>query len=118
MLPSGEELCSRSRLSLKQPHSGAGIGGLVLAITIGKYDPSIPIDLYEAHDSIDTAGVGISVTKKTHQVLIELGLFDDFKQLLAHDPERSRGEQHFIPRLCRFQSDRHTRPQRKASRHT
>jgi salicylate hydroxylase len=74
------------------PCSGAGIGGLVLAITIGKYAPSIPIDLYEAHDSIDTTGVGITISKKTRGVLIELGLFDDFKQILTHDPERSRGE--------------------------
>ena len=72
--------------------SGAGIGGLVLAITIGKYDSSIPIDIYEAHDSIDTAGVGITISKQTHQVLTELGLFDDFKQILTHDPERSLGE--------------------------
>ncbi|KAF8558599.1 FAD/NAD(P)-binding domain-containing protein [Imleria badia] len=70
---------------------GAGIGGLVLAITIGKYDPSIPIDLYEAHDSIDTDGVGISIWQKTHEVLMELGLFDDFKQIFTFDPERSRG---------------------------
>ncbi|KAF8558630.1 FAD/NAD(P)-binding domain-containing protein [Imleria badia] len=73
------------------PRSGAGIGGLVLAITIGKYDPSIPIDLYEAHDSIDTAGVGISVWKKTHEVLTDLALFDEFKQIFTYDPERSRG---------------------------
>ena len=70
--------------------SGAGIGGLVLAITIGKYDSSIPIDMYEANDSIDTAGVGISVSKKTYQVLIELGLSDDFKQILTHDPQAQR----------------------------
>ena len=76
------------------PCSGAGIGGLVLAITIGKYGPSIPIDLYEAHDSIDTAGVGITVWRQTHEVLIELGLFDDFQQILTHDPQRNPGEQH------------------------
>ena len=75
-----------------EPRSGAGIGGLALAITIGKYDPSIPIDLYEAHDAIDTAGVGITVPKKTQQVLIALGFFDDFRQILTHDPEQSRGE--------------------------
>ena len=75
-----------------EPRSGAGIGGLALAITIGKYDPSIPIDLYEAHDAIDTAGVGITVPKKTQQVLIALGLFDDFRHTLTHDPEQSRGE--------------------------
>jgi salicylate hydroxylase len=68
---------------------GAGIGGLVLAITIGKYDPSIPIDLYEARDSIDTAGVGITVWRQTHEVMIELGLFDDFKQIFTHSAEGS-----------------------------
>jgi hypothetical protein len=91
VLPSGEELCSHSRLSLKY-HSGAGIGGLVLAITIGKYDPSIPIDLYEARDSIDTAGVGITVWRQTHEVMIELGLFDDFKQIFTHSAEGSYSE--------------------------
>ena len=74
------------------PRSGAGIGGLVLAITIGKYDPSIPIDLYEAHDSLDTAGVGITVWRQTHEVMIELGLFDDFKQIFSQNPESSRSE--------------------------
>ncbi|KAG6380303.1 hypothetical protein JVT61DRAFT_8412 [Boletus reticuloceps] len=70
---------------------GAGIGGLVLAITIGKYDPSIPIDLYEAHDSIDTAGVGITVWKNTHDVMINLGLFDEFKQIFTYGPEHNQG---------------------------
>ena len=79
-------------LVTQMPRSGAGIGGLVLAITIAKYDPSIPIDLYEAHDSIDTAGVGITVWRQTHEVLIELGLFDDFKQIFTHSPESSRSE--------------------------
>ena len=79
-------------LVTQMPRSGAGIGGLVLAITIGKYDPSIPIDLYEAHDSIDTAGVGITVWRQTHEVMIELGLLDDFKQIFTHSPEDSRSE--------------------------
>ncbi|KAH0831269.1 hypothetical protein J3R83DRAFT_13903 [Lanmaoa asiatica] len=70
---------------------GAGIAGLVLAITIGKYDPLIPIDLYEAHDSIDSAGVGISVWRRTHEIMIELGLFDEFKQIFTHNPDSSRG---------------------------
>ncbi|KAF8558629.1 FAD/NAD(P)-binding domain-containing protein [Imleria badia] len=84
-------LSSESRPKFRVAICGAGIGGLVLAITIGKYDPSIPIDLYEAYDSIDTAGVGITVWKKTHEVLIDLGLFDEFKQIFTYDPERSRG---------------------------
>ncbi|KAG8216148.1 hypothetical protein J3R82DRAFT_8154 [Butyriboletus roseoflavus] len=70
---------------------GAGIAGLVLAITIGRYDPSIAIDLYEAHDSIDTTGVGITVWRQVHEVMIELGLFDEFKQIISHDSDSTRG---------------------------
>ncbi|KAG8216147.1 hypothetical protein J3R82DRAFT_8153 [Butyriboletus roseoflavus] len=73
------------------PFSGAGIAGLVLAITIGRYNPSIPIDIYEAHDSIDTAGVGITVWRQVHEVMIELGLCDEFKQIISHGPDATRG---------------------------
>ena len=70
-------------------HSGAGIGGLVLAVTIGKYDPTIPIDLYEAHGSVDTVGVGITLWKQVHEVMIELGLFDDLKQIFTPNAENN-----------------------------
>lgn len=72
-------------------HSGAGIAGLVLAITIGKYDPSIPIDLYEAHDCIDTDGVGITVWQQVNEVMIELGLFDDLKRIFTPNDGDDRG---------------------------
>ncbi|KAF8558565.1 FAD/NAD(P)-binding domain-containing protein [Imleria badia] len=85
-VPSPSESTPKFRVAI----CGAGIGGLVLAITIGKYDPSMPVDLYEGRDSIDTGGVGIIIAKKTHEVLIELGLFDEFKQISTYDLERSR----------------------------
>jgi salicylate hydroxylase len=56
---------------------GAGIGGLVLAITIGKFaGRDIHIDLYEAHDAITTVGAGISVSRRTAEVMVELGLYE------------------------------------------
>ncbi|KAH0831257.1 hypothetical protein J3R83DRAFT_13890 [Lanmaoa asiatica] len=89
---SGSLSCSESAPKFRVAICGAGIGGLVLAITIGKYDPSIPIDLYEAHDSIDTAGVGITVLKQTHEVMIELGLLDEFKQIFTNSPRVRRSD--------------------------
>ncbi|KAH0831273.1 hypothetical protein J3R83DRAFT_13908 [Lanmaoa asiatica] len=83
---------SESGLKFRVAICGAGIAGLVLVITIGKYDPSIPIDLYEAHDSINTAGAGFAAWRQTHGIIIELGLFDEFRQIFTHDPDsNSRG---------------------------
>ncbi|KAH0831274.1 hypothetical protein J3R83DRAFT_13909 [Lanmaoa asiatica] len=89
---SGSLSCSESAPKFRVAICGAGIGGLVLAITIGKYDPSIPIDLYEAHDSIDTAGLGITVWKQTHEVMVELGLLDEFKQIFTNSPLARRSD--------------------------
>ncbi|KAG1871765.1 hypothetical protein DFJ58DRAFT_652377, partial [Suillus subalutaceus] len=59
--------------------SGAGIGGLILAITIGKFaGRDIHIDLYEAHDVITTVGAGIVVSQRTAEVMVELGLYEKF----------------------------------------
>ncbi|KIJ63596.1 hypothetical protein HYDPIDRAFT_92068 [Hydnomerulius pinastri MD-312] len=73
------------------PPSGGGVGGLILATTIGKYDPSIPIDLYEAHDSITTTGAGITIWRRTHEIMTELGLFNDIKGTFTKPPESSHG---------------------------
>ncbi|KAF9238919.1 hypothetical protein BU15DRAFT_74878 [Melanogaster broomeanus] len=70
---------------------GGGIGGLVLAITIGKYNPFIPIDLYEAHDSIPTVGAGIAIWRRTNEVVSELGLLEDLKAAFTKPPESSHG---------------------------
>ncbi|OJA19703.1 hypothetical protein AZE42_08386 [Rhizopogon vesiculosus] len=54
---------------------GAGIGGLVLAVTIGKFaDRDIQIDLYEAHDTITTAGAGLVISRRTTEMIEPLGL--------------------------------------------
>lgn len=56
---------------------GAGIGGLVLAITTGKFaGRDIHIDLYEAHDALTTAGAGISISRRTVEVMVELGFYE------------------------------------------
>ncbi|KII86087.1 hypothetical protein PLICRDRAFT_114904 [Plicaturopsis crispa FD-325 SS-3] len=53
--------------------SGAGIGGLAVAVTIGKFC-DLPIDVYEAGAEVTTIGAGITVWKRTWEVLEKIGL--------------------------------------------
>ncbi|KAG2134803.1 hypothetical protein DEU56DRAFT_913583 [Suillus clintonianus] len=68
---------------------GAGIGGLVLAITIGKFaGHSIHIDLYEAHEAITTAGAGVGISPRTLEVIKELGIYEEYSRV-ANKPSSS-----------------------------
>ncbi|KIJ63558.1 hypothetical protein HYDPIDRAFT_168382 [Hydnomerulius pinastri MD-312] len=61
---------------------GTGISGLVLAITIGKYARNdVPIDIYEAHDSIVTPGAGIAIWRRTLEIMEELGVYEDLEKV-------------------------------------
>ncbi|KAG2159372.1 uncharacterized protein EDB93DRAFT_1115345 [Suillus bovinus] len=71
---------------------GAGIGGLVLAITIGKFaGRDIHIDLYEVRDAITTAGAGIIVSQRTTEVLAELSLCEKISRVSAMPPSSNHG---------------------------
>ncbi|KAG0707085.1 hypothetical protein DFH29DRAFT_1066512 [Suillus ampliporus] len=66
---------------------GAGIGGLALAITIGKFaGHNIHIDLYEAHDTISTAGVGIVLSRRTSEVMQEFGVYEEISRVSTKPP--------------------------------
>jgi hypothetical protein len=54
--------------------SGAGIGGLALAITVGKFNPNLVVDLYEAGPEISTVGAGISLWKRAWEIAEYIGL--------------------------------------------
>jgi len=72
--------------------SGAGIGGLVLAVTIGKFaDRDVQIDLYEAHDAITTAVTGIVVSRHIREVMEVLGLYQEVIRVSAEPPSSSSG---------------------------
>jgi salicylate hydroxylase len=60
-------------------HSGAGIGGLALAVTIGKFSEHI-IDIYEAENNISTIGAGIAMWKRTRQAMASMGLEEKLSQ--------------------------------------
>lgn len=87
--------------------SGAGIGGLVLAITIGQFaGRNIHIDLYEAHDTITATGAGISVTHRTTDVMRELGLFETISRVATKPSSSNYGLFRTVlqPYLTRFAS--------------
>ncbi|OJA17266.1 hypothetical protein AZE42_03032, partial [Rhizopogon vesiculosus] len=71
---------------------GAGIGGLFLAVTIGKFaDCNVQVDLYEAHDTITTAGTGIVVSRHIMEVMEVLGLHQEVIRVSAEPPSSSYG---------------------------
>ncbi|KIK34329.1 hypothetical protein CY34DRAFT_26880 [Suillus luteus UH-Slu-Lm8-n1] len=71
---------------------GAGIGGLALAVAIGKFaGRDIHIDLYEAHDTVTTAGSGIAVSNRTSEVMKELGIYEDISRVATKPSSSSDG---------------------------
>jgi salicylate hydroxylase len=59
--------------------SGAGVGGLTLALTLGIHSEH-HIDLYEAGAEISTIGAGIAVWARTLEVLQLLGLHERMRE--------------------------------------
>ncbi|OJA07724.1 hypothetical protein AZE42_06103 [Rhizopogon vesiculosus] len=71
---------------------GAGIGGLVLAVTIGKFaGRDVEVDIYEAHDTITTAGVGIFVSRRTIEVIETLCLHEEISRASTNPSSSTRG---------------------------
>ncbi|KAH7915889.1 hypothetical protein BJ138DRAFT_1122229 [Hygrophoropsis aurantiaca] len=70
--------------------SGGGIGGLMLALTIGRYS-DVPIDLYEAQSEITTVGAGISIWRRTMEIMQELGLDEDIAKVATRPANPTHG---------------------------
>ncbi|OAX42229.1 hypothetical protein K503DRAFT_388404 [Rhizopogon vinicolor AM-OR11-026] len=61
---------------------GAGVGGLVLAVTIGKFaERDIQIDIYEAHDAITAVGAGIVTGLREAEIIQELGIYEEYSRV-------------------------------------
>ncbi|KAA1470072.1 FAD/NAD-P-binding domain-containing protein [Dentipellis sp. KUC8613] len=58
---------------------GGGIGGLTLAVTLGRYG-DIPVDIYESSPEIGTLGAGLAVSKRTWDVMRRLGFENEMKK--------------------------------------
>lgn len=80
------------RCILKFLYSGAGIGGLFLAVTIGKFaGRDVQIDLYEAHDAITIAGAGISIWPRTTEIMEELAISEEVSRVSTKPSSASHG---------------------------
>ncbi|EIW79727.1 FAD/NAD(P)-binding domain-containing protein [Coniophora puteana RWD-64-598 SS2] len=75
---------------------GAGPGGLLLAVTIGKYCEDTPIDLYEAQPEISVVGAGITLRKRTLGIIEDLGLLEELNKFVTNINKTDRGLRHRI----------------------
>lgn len=71
-------------------HSGGGIGGLALALVLGKYG-SMSVDIFEAGFEITTVGAGIAFFGRTMDIMKELGLYEELTQLAIRPPLENNG---------------------------
>ncbi|RDB25997.1 Salicylate hydroxylase [Hypsizygus marmoreus] len=69
---------------------GGGIGGVALAMTIGKYS-DIPVDVYEAGPEIATNGAGVGLWRRAWQVMHQLELEDAVIAKAIQPPKESGG---------------------------
>ncbi|KAF9239487.1 hypothetical protein BU15DRAFT_61991 [Melanogaster broomeanus] len=67
---------------------GGGIGGLTLALVIGRYG-IIPVDVFEAGPQITTVGAGINFFGTTMDIMKELGLYEELFQVAIVSPENT-----------------------------
>lgn len=62
-------------------HSGAGLGGLLLALFLQKYSTDIEVDIYESAAKLTELGAGIGVWPRVMEVIKYLGLEDDLHNI-------------------------------------
>ena len=60
--------------------SGAGLGGLLLALVLQKDCPDVKVDVYESTQELTEVGAGIGVWPRIWEILRYLGLEDALRQ--------------------------------------
>lgn len=78
-----------------QHHSGAGIGGLALAVVLGKFertDAPLEVSIYERHSEVAVFGAGISAWQRTWRVMELLGLDEELSAAAERPPNKKMGE--------------------------
>ena len=63
--------------------SGAGLGGLVLALSLQKNCPDVTFNVYEAAHQLGEIGAGIGVWPRVWEILRQLGLEEDMTQIMG-----------------------------------
>ncbi|KAF8438428.1 hypothetical protein L210DRAFT_3761357 [Boletus edulis BED1] len=69
---------------------GGGIGGLTLAVVVGKYGTH-PVEIFEAGPTITTIGAGISFFGRTMDIMKDLGLYDELVKMAIGPPQENIG---------------------------
>ncbi|KDQ59942.1 hypothetical protein JAAARDRAFT_33536 [Jaapia argillacea MUCL 33604] len=77
---------------------GGGIGGLTLAVALGKLSqsspnsPNVKVDLYESTPKFTTVGAGISMYTRTWRAMQLLGLDGDVAKVAVQPPDEEETE--------------------------
>ncbi|GBE85787.1 FAD/NAD(P)-binding domain-containing protein [Sparassis crispa] len=60
---------------------GAGIGGLVLALSLHRFSKNVSVDIYEYAAELTEHGAGIAVWERPWKILVDLGLEKDLQTI-------------------------------------
>ncbi|OCB85076.1 FAD/NAD-binding domain-containing protein [Sanghuangporus baumii] len=82
----------RSRPRLRIAICGGGIGGLSLAVVLGKYCSDVEIDVYEVKPQFTEIGAGVSVWNRTWAIMQTLGLDEKLVKMAAQVPSKELSE--------------------------
>lgn len=63
--------------------SGAGLGGIVLALFLKKSCPHISFEIYEAAAQLGEVGAGVALWPRVNEILDFLGIKEDVTRLAA-----------------------------------
>jgi salicylate hydroxylase len=69
---------------------GGGIGGLTLALVIGKYG-NLPVEIFEAGPTITTIGAGIGFFKSALDIMKDMQLYDEVIKMAIEPPKENDG---------------------------
>jgi 2-polyprenyl-6-methoxyphenol hydroxylase-like FAD-dependent oxidoreductase len=82
--------CCLRQSDTKREHSGAGIGGLTLALALSQY-PDIEVELYDAAATLAEVGAGIGIFPRPWKIIQMLGLEDDLLETTERKPVQGLG---------------------------
>ena len=64
-------------------YRGAGLGGLLLALSLQKYCPELEIVIYESAHELAEIGAGVVMWPRTMEVIRDLGLEEDLRKMVS-----------------------------------
>ncbi|KAF8200714.1 FAD/NAD-binding domain-containing protein [Pholiota molesta] len=93
MANSGPQLVTGDKLRVaicNQLHSGGGIGGLCLAVSLSKH-VHLDVNLYESAGQFKEIGAGVMIWARTWRILEQMGLAPEFSKIAHAPPTGAQG---------------------------